>query len=671
MHINVNELLSSVTVHEMFFKRAGMHPERPCCSAKLLKGKPIDSYIDFTWGEIAESVSLCAWGLIDLGIRAGDRVAIFSQNRPRWIIADQAIWGACAISVPIYPNSTPEQTKYMLKDSGAKAVFIGDSSQREIARSILQDCPNLEYLISLEPLEPSSDDSILDFDRLELRGKNRRDAAGARLEKAKAEDIAAIIYTSGTTGDPKGVALTHGNFMSNLRQLRQTPLFNAQLKRDILLTNLCHLPLCHVYGRTTDYHMQMMMGGRIAFAQSYYTVPENLFEVRPHIINSIPRFYEKTYSLVKQAVDSMEGKQRLQFDKAFRIGQRFAQCMLEGKVPSPFIGFKLRWAQNNVFKLIRANLGFDRLVLANSGGGPLSDEITTFFRCLLIMMSQGYGLTETSPVLSHFLLEYKDPDHKPSLLNKLGIKWILDVLVEGQSEGKSPYIGINMLKTAGIGMLFLKDAMFREGSVGRPVVDTQIKIAGDGEILAKGPQVFERKHGYWNKPEQTAEVFDEEGWFKTGDIGLLDDKNFLFITDRKKELIVTSGGKNVAPTPIELKLIAKPYIDQAILIGDKRNFISALIVPNAKALRQALRDQGLSHATREELAESPLVRELIKQSVSEVNQELASFEQVKKFEILAFPLTEETGELTPTQKIKRRVVDNRYKNLIESMYSTK
>jgi long-chain acyl-CoA synthetase len=448
---------------------------------------------------------------------------------------------------------------------------------------------------------------VVSLESLIEKGKGVDPAAfEARARSVKPEDLATFIYTSGTTGTPKGVMLTHGNVTSNV-------VTACEILTDLLkeYTALCFLPLSHSFERTVDY-TYYYQGVTIAYAESVQTIATNLQEVRPQVFVSVPRVYEKVLARVQEGVAAGSPIKQKIFAWAVEVGREALPWRLKGESPPGFLGIKLALADKLVFSKIRARLG-GRFRYALSGGAPLGRDVAEFFWGAGIPIYEGYGLSETSPVIS--------------------------VNVPGA---------------------------VKMGTVGRPIPRVEVKIAEDGEILSRGPNIMK---GYWQMPEATAEVIDQDGWFHTGDIGELDADGFLRITDRKKELIINAYGKNVAPAPIENSLKASRFIGQAVVIGDRRKFLSALLVPDFEALKAWADRQGIGAASNQELVQKPQVRALIANEVERVNTHLASFEKIVAWDLVPNDFTLETGELTPTQKVKRRVINQKYGEMIERLYA--
>ena len=508
------------TLSALFFKQAEKFSDDLFLFGKFEKGAATQKWIGMSWGKASDQVRKIGAGLIELGLNKGDRAAIFSHNRPRWVIADQAIQAAGGWGVPIYPTSTDDQLAYILNDCRAKVVFAGDE---ELVRQVLRVKPNtpaLKYIICMTPMIPMADASLINFDDLGERGVNS-DKATAEMESRRAslcaEDVAAIIYTSGTTGEPKGAVLTQSNFMSDVGMMLDATVTNKMMERGIRLCSLCHLPLCHIYGRTSDYHVQIAMAGQMWFAESYQKVPQNLMEVRPQMLITIPRLYEKVYEMVNVQSAKMSGVRKKVFDWSLRVGNQVVDHLSSGKKLPPILSLKFGLAAGLVFDRVRKAAGLDRLVFAGSGGGALSAETNRFFRAMNIQLVEGYGLTETTSAITWNSLEFLKPMPDKWIYRK-ALDYLIDTMVVMQSQGKSAFAHpIGMFKLSLASNLVLPQMIQKPGTVGRACKDTEIKIADDGEILARGPQVFHRDKGYHNRPDWTAEAFTEDGFFKTGD----------------------------------------------------------------------------------------------------------------------------------------------------------
>ncbi len=633
-------------------------------------GSPADRMISMTWREAWEQALDLAAGLIALGVKPGDRVMIFSESIPHWIIVDQAIQAAGAIEVPIYPTVSREELRYMVKDSGAKVVFASD---REKAAMVKQKSPGKKtpFVVVMQPGKGRKD-GILFFPDLVSMGKKKisREKVEQQMMNVSPESTASIIYTSGTTGRQKGVVLSQKNWVVNMEQASASEMMQLTLKQEAHLKALVHLPLCHVLGRTADYHVVgLCLGGELVFAENFQTLARDLRETRPNVITSIPRFYEKVYEMVQSVMSRARKPYRVIFNWALERGKVYNNSFVRGRPMGLHSMLFFVIANILVFNRLKKEIGMDRFVMAVSGGGKLNKDVCTFFRALGVQLMEGYGLTETSPVINMNtpdIIFKKEPGKLRKKLNSWLMKQTVDVMIVRQARGESPFLNpVSALKLLVCYYLMLYRMMVKPGTVGRSMRDTEEIIAPDGEILVKGPQVFS---GYWKMPEETRESFTEDGYFKTGDIGFIDDDGFLTITDRKKELFVTSGGKNVAPHPIEIALTQRPYIEQACLVGDGRKYLAALIVPDFDRLKYFAKSKKIACADPSKLMEHEEVRAAIDREVQQVNATLARYEQIKYYTLLATPFSVEGGELTPTMKLKRRIVNERFKDAIESMY---
>ena len=625
-----------------------------------------------TWKDTRDETINMAKGLIVLGLNKSDRVVIFSESRPRWIIADQAIQACGAVCVPLYPTLTLEELGYMTSDSGAKMVIVSTQEKGEMTLKAKTQGIPIETIITMSPWDGAKPAGVYTFEEVTALGKQKvsdRELEN-KINAVVPEDVASIIYTSGTTGKQKGVVLTQKNWVSNIHQCSNSTLFRRQRELGLHLTSLVHLPLCHVFGRTTDYHVGALQQGMIlVFAESFEKIPKNILEVRPNVIISIPRLWEKIYDITKSIVSRQNKTTQSIFNWAMKLGDKYCNAMATATRMGQMDLLQFALANQLVFNKIKKTAGLDRVVLGASGGGKLSKDVCVFIRSLGIQLSEGYGLTETSPVINFNEPEFSgsfDPSKAGWFGNKM-IDLTVDLMVTKQAQGLSPYT--NPIRSLGLSLAYNTVAyqmQIKPGTVGKPALWTEEKIAEDGEILVKGPQVFK---GYWNLPEATAEAFTEDGWFKTGDIGEFDKDGFLLITDRKKELFVTSGGKNIAPHPIELALTAKPHIDQVCLLGDARKYICALIVPEFSELHRFCKHNNIPACSDKDLLSNEQVKELIKKQVDEVNETLPRYEQIKYYKVLEKAFSVESGELTPTLKLKRRIVFEKYKDDIEKLYN--
>jgi long-chain acyl-CoA synthetase len=591
------------TLTELYFGALERFGSRPVAVRAKRKGE----WYGLSYQELADRVQDLSLGMLELGIAAGDRVAILSENRPEWAMADYACLAARCTDVPIYPSLPAKQVEYTLCDSGAAAIFVSTRAQLEKVNSIRPRVAGLRHVISFD--ESISQAGVLTLEQLCAKGRAARsrypDWKKLALE-CREDDVATLIYTSGTTGDAKGVMLTHGNITSNVTICCRLFTF---LEGDECLS---FLPLCHIFERMFGHYSMFHAGVIINYAESVDTVAADMERWRPTLMASVPRLYEKIYARVLEKVRSSSAFRRRLFHWGKEVGERWVDLRLNGlAVPAGLAA--QRWvADHLVFAKLRARTG-GRIRFFISGGAPLSADIARFFHAAGVPILEGYGLTETSPV-----------------------------------------IAVNTFKH------------LRLGTVGRPIPGVEVKIAPDGEILTRGPNVM---IGYYRKPEATAEAIDQDGWFHTGDIGMLDGDGFLKITDRKKDLIVTAGGKNIAPQPIEGLVKTSKFVVNAVMLGDRRRFPVMLVVPNLDTLGAWAQSQGISAATTEELLARPEVQSKMDREVRTTLRDLASFEVPKKLLLLPRDFTVESGELTPTLKVKRRVVEQRHRPAIEALYA--
>ena len=555
--------------------------------------------------EMIRRVAGLAKALSELGVRAGDRVGVFAPNCPEWHVADLAIQGLGGVTVPVYFHESAERLTYILNDSGARVVVTAGESQARMIQECRKDLPALEHVISAM-LPADFRGELLSYDSL-IANAGEAEIAAYKLAAAKVteDQLATIIYTSGTTGEPKGVMLTHANLASNAFG------FSADFEMEPSDLAMALLPLAHVYERTIDYGY-FFRGVVIAYVEQMETVAQALLEVKPTTMAAVPRFYEKIYANIIEKGHQEPGLKRKIFDAAIRIAEEAVPWRAYGKHAS--IGLKLRWhiANSIVYSKIRQGVG-GRIRMFSSGGAPLAPELAEFFWSVGLPVYQGYGLTETSPVVA----------------------------------ANSPKAN-------------------KVGTVGRPIKGVQVRIAEDGEILVKGPCVM---RGYYNKPEETREVLTKDGWFCTGDIGRLDEDGNLIITDRKKELLKTAGGKFVAPAPIENSLKTSLFILNAMVVGDRRKFVSVLIVPNFAAIEAAARKAGRELTTPSQMVADSWVRDLLSREIERLTSAFAQYEKPKRFALLENDFTYKNGELTYTLKMKRRVIEQRYADVVARLYA--
>lgn len=550
--------------------------------------------------QMYQRVRRLAETFLSWGAQKGDRIALISENRWEWAVTDFATLAIGAADVPIYPTLTGEQTAALISDAGSRIAVVSTRQQFDKLNAVRSQTP-LERIVMMDPGEP---EGAISFSALmagaDDRGGERDPVFDALMRSVEPDDLATLIYTSGTTGEPKGVALTHGNIAANQNYASVDFYFDAN---DALIS---FLPLSHVTARALDYVMYSY-GVQMAYCSKFDQLPKAMREIRPTVFVSVPRVFEKIRQEVERNVALSPVKRRL-LSWAVSVGARHTDTVYDGRRPSS-LNWKL--ADKLVYSKVREAFG-GRVRVFVSGGAPLGMDTAKWFASAGIALWEGYGLTETSPI-----------------------------------------IALNTPLT------------HRMGSVGRPIGNVKCKLAGDDELLVSAPSVFA---GYWNKPAANAECFDAEGWFRTGDIAHIDADGFLYITDRKKELLKTSGGKLVAPQPIESKLKTNILVAQIALVGDKHKFISALICPNFAALEEWARRHGIAFSSRTALVADSRVIALYAEIVREANASLANFETVKRFRVVAEDWSIESGELTPSMKLKRRVITARYAAVIDELY---
>lgn len=548
-----------------------------------------------------------AAGLYSIGVRHGDRVAILSESRPEWTLTDGGCLFASAIDVPIYPTLTAPQVSYILRDSGARTLVLENREKLVELAGILKECPDLKDIIVFDA-DSAGESGVLSLAQLENAGtlleREQPGLVDQLAGKVVSDDLATIIYTSGTTGEPKGVMLTHSNIVSNLIDS------SGHLRFGQDDSALSVLPLSHVFERQAMY-MYLYQGMAVYYAESLLTIGPNLREVKPTILVGVPRIFEKIYARIRERAAEGGRINVLLLGWAVSVARDYAKCQVFHRPAPRLLRIKHALARRLVFsKWHRAFGGRIRLLL--SGGAALPEDLGYIYLGAGIPIIQGYGLTETSPVITTSSLE--------------------DI---------------------------------RIGTVGKPIPNVEIRIASDGEIETRGPNVMQ---GYYKKPEETRSVFTEDGWFKTGDIGTIDEEGFLRITDRKKELFKTSGGKYIAPQPIEQLIKGSRFVNQVVLIGNERKFPAALIVPAWEPLESYARLKGIQVSNRSELCRHPRIINLFERQIAALTPDLARYEKIKRISLLENELTIEGGELTPTLKVKRRVIDEKYRGVIDQLY---
>ena len=561
----------------------------------------------YSYREFAEMIQALTHGLAAMGLKAGDKIAILSNNRPEWTIADFAGLSLRCVVVPIYQTLPPNQIAYILKDSETRAIFVEDETQYEKIVQLRKKAPKLKFVFSFQEIA-DAEGQVQSFDQLIAMGKEHQERQPnlfhESINKIEPLEICSMVYTSGTTGDPKGVMLHHHGFITDI--INADAVLNIE-PEDVFLS---FLPLSHLYERVAGHWTPMYKGATIHYSQSIDTVIDDIAEAKPSVIVSVPRLYEKIAARVQEQVEHGSAIKQKIFYWALEVGRKYHDQRIEGK-----ISFKTKQqhklANKLVFQKIKNKMG-GRLRFPIAGGAPLAVETLKFFEALDMQIIEGYGMTETH------------------------------LIITLTPAGKSRY-----------------------GSCGKPISEVQVKIASDSEVLIKGPTVMA---GYYKKPELTKETIDKDGWLHTGDIGHLDDDNYLYLTDRKKNILITSGGKNIASAPIENALKASKYIDEVCLIGNNRKFISALIVPNYENLKKWAQKHNLDVPDNKKLVEHPEVKNFVWQEVERLQTDFARFEQVKKIALLPELLTIDKGELTPSLKVKRNAVEQNYKELIDTIY---
>jgi long-chain acyl-CoA synthetase len=592
------------TLNELFFGAVDRFGHKPV----FMRAKREGAWQEISYATALHQIQCIAAGLRELRVDPGSRVALLSENRPEWALVDYACLSIRCADVPVYPTLPAGQVSYILRDSGASAIFVSSKAQLDKILSIRSPevLPALKHIIALDP--DATGPGVMPLEDLIRRGQAALGKYPAWRKEALevgVDDLATLIYTSGTTGDPKGVMLTHGNITSNV--VDAIKVLQTRENDECL----SFLPLSHILERMAGHYLMLYTGVLVNYAQSIDTVAADMLERRPTVMLSVPRLYEKIYARVVEGAAASPLKKRI-FTWARAAGETWADYRMVGKPIPQGVGLKKAIADKLVFSKLQARTG-GRLRFFVSGGAPLSAEIAKFFYAAGLPIYEGYGLTETSPVIT----------------------------VNTESH-------------------------IRVGSVGRPIPGVEVRIAPDGEILTRGPNVMK---GYYNKPEATADTIDAEGWLHTGDVGVIDAEGFLRITDRKKDIIVTAGGKNIAPQPIENRVKTNRYVVNAVMLGDKRKFPILLVVPNLDLLRAWAAESNLTFASDADLVASVEAGNLVEREIKKGLRDLAQFEMPKKVVLIEKDFSIETGEITPTLKVKRRVVEKNYQSVIEAAYA--
>jgi long-chain acyl-CoA synthetase len=598
--------MSNETLLTYFQKHVKEEPNRVA-----LRHKDYGIWHDVTWGQYGEKIRQVAMGLISLGLKKGECVSIISENRPEWVYSDFGIMSAGGITAGVYVTNAAEQCGYIVQNSGSRFYIAENEEQFDKTLKFRKDNPHLEKVIvvEMEGLKRYEDPMLMSFDDLLKLGKEF-DAKNPglfeqRCSEVKPDDLAVLIYTSGTTGPPKGAMLTHQNLL-----YMSEAMVDANPIRDGDET-LSYLPLCHIFEQLFTVMINIRFGTVCNFIESPDTVMDNMKEVSPTVTCGVPRIWEKYASGIMIRMSDATWFKRMVFKVCMGIGMKYAGLKLNFKPIPLYLKLAYLAAYGAVFRKLKERLGFDRVRVAYSGAAPISPDVLKFFNAIGLPLIEGYGQTEGT--------------------------------------------GVTTVSRKG---------RLKIGRVGQPLPGLEVKIAPDGEILVKGPGIFK---GYFKNPEATAETL-KDGWLYSGDVGELDEDGFLKITDRKKDLIITAGGKNIAPQNIENQLKFSPYINDAIVIGDRRKFLAALIAIDEENMIKYAQDNKIQFGTYGSLTQAPEIKQLIQKEVDRVNKTLAQVEQVKKFTIIPKRLYEEDGEVTPTMKVKRRYINETYKDIIEKMY---
>lgn len=587
------------TINKRLAAAIQKYPNRPALSAKAAGSK---AWQTLTYREIGERVRRFSLGLRALGVERGDRVALLSENRPEWAIADLAVLAAGGVTVTIYPTLPASQVTFILEDSGAKAIIASDAKQLQKAELSKANAPALSVLITME--ESAAKGNVLSFDAVLREGDRAKldESFEARRDAVSPYDLMSIVYTSGTTGNPKGAMLSHANMVASVSGVAKAFPFYPPNE-----TFLSFLPLCHVFERVT-YCLSLTMGAHTYYNDSVFKLMDNMADVKPTIMQCVPRVFESIYERVLDQVSKAPARRQKIFHWATHVGWEYARRRNAGQFVGPLLSLQHRFADRLVLSKIRQRFG-GRIKFFVSGGAPMSPATGHFFFGIGIPILEGWGLTETTAA---------------STANPFG-------------RAKIGTVGI-----AGFG--------------------AEVKTAADGELLIRGPHIM---RGYWNHPTATAEAIDQNGWFHSGDIGEIDKDGYVKITDRKKDILVLANGKKVAPQPIETTLKESAYISEIVLLGDKSETVKALVVPNFDALKTWAKEQGKDKATNESLVADPAVRKLIKSDIDKRSTNLADFEKIKRIALLDHTFTIDSGELTPTLKVRRKVVAEKYGSLLD------
>ncbi|WP_159654864.1 AMP-dependent synthetase/ligase [Vibrio atypicus] len=574
-----------------------------------LKHKVSDMWNGISWKQFGQQVDALSLALLAQGLRVQDKIGIFSNNMPQWTVADFAALQLRAVTVPIYPTSTPAQSSYILQNADVRVLFVGEQAQFDAAVTIFEECEQLELIVAMsDDIELGEHAFAMSWNQFIAQGSVEKQAElEERIEQANFDDLLTLIYTSGTTGQPKGVMLDYANIAAQLEGHDQRL---SLTEEDV---SLCFLPLSHVFERAWTFYV-LYKGATNCYLQDTMQVRDALSEVRPTVMSAVPRFYEKIFSAIHEKVAKAPFIRKVMFTWAVNMGAKMAVCHQEGRKPSIALKKAYALADKLVLSKLRALLG-GRINFMPCGGAKLDETIGRFFHAIGINVKLGYGMTETTATISCW-----------------------------------------------------DDKCFNPDSIGMAMPGAQVKIGENNEILVRGPMVM---RGYYKMPEETAKTFDEHGFLKTGDAGHIDENGNLFITDRIKELMKTSNGKYIAPQMVEGTIGKDHFIEQIAVIADTRKFVSALIVPCYDSLEEYAKELNIKYHDRVELIKHHQIVEMLEQRVNDLQKELAKFEQVKKFKLLPKAFSMDEGELTPTQKLRRKVINDKYQDEIEEMYTDK
>lgn len=595
------------TLTDLIVKQALRYGDRPVFAYKTsLDGE----WIDCSWNSFSRQVDTVACALEILGLEENDAIAVFSSNRPEILVTDFAAYANRVVPVSIYATSTRSQVEYIIKDASARMLFVGDRKQYEIARAI--DIPRLRIITYDDVPCDEGDTTTMPFSQLMKLGAcasaDCHDAVERRRRRATADDIATLIYTSGTTGEPKGAVLTHSCFNAAMEIHRER--LTSLSDKD---TSVCFLPLSHIFEKAWTYFC-MYMGMKVYINFDVHDIQRTVRQVKPTCMCSVPRFWEKVYTAVQEKMGAMKGVRRMMVNMALKVGRRrnLGYVRMGRKVP-PLLEMRYRFFYKKVFLPMQRVIGIQHGNIFPTAGAPLSSNIVEFLHSCGINIVIGYGLSETTATVTCY-----------------------------------PYVGYEI------------------GTVGTVMPRVRVRLGENNEILVKGPTVM---RGYLNKPEATAEAFTDDGWFRTGDAGRIDETGALILTERIKDLFKTSNGKYIAPQAIESRLGEDPYIEQVAVIGDQRKFVSAIIVPAYEALKEYAAMKKIKYGSLEDLLKNSEIIKLIQERIERLQRGFASFEQIKRFTLLPHAFSMESGELTNTLKIRRPVINRRYAREIEAMYS--